>query len=139
MNIKRAITLAVAFAFIQTIHAKVDHFIGLHKNEIKNKMQSEMDAFNLDETSVNKTFNYLKYVDYLAQQTILFFLNENDVCTASKWMCDYVLLDEKVNDLNGKFNKISEDKWQYSHENQTYEVTLEKEDWFFSIITRPKK
>ncbi len=139
MNIKRTIILAVAFACIQTIHAQVGHFIGLHKNEIKTKMQSDLDEFNLDETSVNRTFNYLKYVDYLAQQTILFFLDENDICTASKWMCDYVLLDEKVDELNNEYKETGEDKWQYKHNNQIYEVELEKEDWFFSIITRPKK
>ncbi len=139
MNIKRTIILAVAFAFIQSIHAQVEHFIGLHKNEIKTKMQTEMDKFNLDETSVNKTFNYLKYVDYLAQQTILFFLDENDACTASKWICDYVLLDEKINELNSEYNETDENIWQYTHDHQVYEVKLEKEDWFFSIITRPKK
>lgn len=98
-----------------------------------------MKGFNLDNTSVNKTFNYLKYVDYLGQQTILFFMDENDICTAWKWMCDYSLLEEKVKELNDKFKPAGENRWTFKHNDKQFEVKLDKEEWFFSIITRAKK
>lgn len=114
------------------------HFIGLTKNEIKNKMDEQMDEFNLDNSTVNKSFNYLKYVDYLGQQTILYFMDENDICTASKWMCDYSLLDEKINLLNNLYQNAGENTWKYEQDGTEYQVKLEEEEWFFSMITKPK-
>lgn len=140
MHVKnKVIFVGLLVLFLSAGNSMAIHFIGLHKNEIKVRMENKMKEFNLDESSVNRTFNYLKYVDYLAQQTILFFLDENDICTASKWICDYVLLDEKIDELNSSYNKTGDHAWQYEHNDVIYEVTLEEEDWFFSIITRQKK
>lgn len=102
-------------------------------------MQHEMDDFNLDNSSINKTYNYLKYVDYLGQQTILYFLDENNMCTASKWICDYSLLNEKRDYLNKEYEETGEDTWVYKDENEIYNIKLERENWFFAIITRPEK
>jgi hypothetical protein len=140
MNIKKITISSVAILlFIFTVNAGTHTYIGLNKEEIKTRMQHEMDDFNLDNSSINKTYNYLKYVDYLGQQTILYFLDENNMCTASKWICDYSLLNEKRDYLNKEYEETGEDTWVYKDENEIYNIKLERENWFFAIITRPEK
>ena len=102
-------------------------------------MEKQHPDFNQDNSFVNNSFNYLKYVDNLEQQTWLFFLDDNDYCKSSKLVCDYVLLDEKIAELNKSYLKTGSLSWSYEHNNSSFDVTLKKEEWFFSILTRAKE
>jgi hypothetical protein len=96
-------------------------------------------GFDLDEGAVNKTIKYLKYIDKYNEETWLFFLSNDDVCTRSKLMSDYSNLKIRTDELNKKYKKAGEFKWIYIDKGTTYFVELKKEEWFFTIVTKTKK
>ncbi len=113
------------------------HFIGMHSEAVEEIMTEDYPDFNQDKSFVNKSFNYLKFVDNLEQQTWLFFLDDNDYCKSSKLVCDYLLLDDKVAELNNSYKKVGDLSWKYQENKKNFSVTLKKEEWFFSILTKP--
>jgi hypothetical protein len=119
--------------------AAAQHYIGLHKDEVKQLMKENMKGFNLDNTTVNKKFNYLKYVDALGEQTILYFLDDGDYCKAVRHMCDWAGYNEMLEKMNSTYTQLSSDTWIYEHRGGLYQVKLEEGEWFFTFTTQPKK
>lgn len=135
---KKVISILILVGYY-SLSVSSQHFIGMHSEAINEIMEEHHPDFNQDNSFVNKTFNYLKYVDNLEQQTWLFFLDDNDYCKSSKLICDYVLLDDKVAELNQSYNKTGSLSWSYKNNDNSFDVTLKKEEWFFSILTKAKE
>ena len=114
------------------------HLIGLTKNEVVNEIKTGYPNFFIDNTSVNHAYKYLKYVDRNNEQTLLVFLSENDICTSTKRMVDYLYLDGMKKDLNKRYHKAGTNKWTYSKGNIAYQITLKREEWFFTLFTSKK-
>jgi len=112
------------------------HFIGLHKSEIAGALKEMNPQFKLDKNAVNHTYKYLKYVDKITEQTILFFLSENDICTYVRWMADYSNLGDMTGMLNKNFKKNGTNTWTYSVKGVGYTISLEEEEWYFTISFR---
>jgi hypothetical protein len=115
------------------------HFIGRHKQEVKELMSREMRQLYVDDHSVNTVYNTVKYIDRLGDQTLLFVFSEQDTCLYSKWMCDYSMLNAVIADLNSKYSQSAEDTWSYVHEREPFIVTLTAGDWYFTITTRKEQ
>lgn len=120
------------------LNVSAQNFIGLHKDDVKKMMSSSNPNFILDEGAVNKSFRYLKYVDNLGNQTLLYFLSAEDVCTSSKMMSDYMYLNETTTRFNKKYKKTGIYSWVYYDKNQKYTVQLNCEKWFFTVIIKRK-
>lgn len=112
-------------------------YIGLEKSEIIEKMKDDKPDFSKAKV-INKAYNYLKYQDSFGEQTILFFLNDNDVCTSVKLMSHYVFLGEEVGRLNQKYDQAGDNVWKYKDDGEEYTLELEKGQWFFSVLTKKK-
>ena len=112
-------------------------YIGLQAEEIKKRMQAGEKDFALDETTVNKVYKYLKYVDDLETRTILFFLSDDDVCTWYKIIYDNDLLTPVLQHLDSTCRKISDTVWVEEIDGRQYRKELKREEWFFSVVTRP--
>jgi len=130
---KLLITLTFCVVFM-TINAQ--NFIDLDKSEIAGVMKLNHPQFKLDKNAVNQTYNYLKYVDKMSEQTILFFLSDKDICTYVRWMSDYSNLNDMISMLNTKYKKSGVNTWLYSDKGDTYTVKLEEEEWYFTISFR---
>jgi hypothetical protein len=92
--------------------------------------------FKLDKNAINHTYNYLKYVDKISEQTILFFMSNNNICTYVRWMSDYSNLNDMIGFLNKKYKKTGVNTWSYAERNENYTVKLEEEEWYFTITFR---
>lgn len=114
------------------------HLIGLHKDEVIKEVKAKNRNFVIDNSSVNHTYKYLKYIDKNSEQTLLVFLSEKDICTSTKLMSDYSNLDVLKKDLNMKYKKVGKDMWTYSLKGTAYLVKLKREEWFFTIFTSKK-
>lgn len=115
------------------------HFIGKHKTEVRELMKQERKELYVDDLSVNKVYNTLKYIDRTGDQTLLFVFSEQDTCLYSKWMCDYSMLNAVLADLNSHYSQSAEDTWTYVYEGVPYIITLTAGDWYFTITTRKKQ
>ena len=112
------------------------NFIGLHKNEIAGLLKTVNPQFKLDKSAVNHTYKYLKYVDKVSEQTILFFLSDKDECTYVRWMSDYSNLSDMTGMLNKNYRKNGANSWSYSDKGENYSVTLVEEEWYFTVSFR---
>ncbi len=115
------------------------HYIGLHKDEVKDTMKQYRKDLYEDNSSRNTVYNMVKYIDNLGNQTLYYFFSEQDTCLYSKWVCDYSMLNKVVADLNRNFEQTAEDSWYYSHGGQEYRITLTTGEWFFTVTTKLKK
>jgi hypothetical protein len=128
--------IITAFLLTFSVGLSGQHFIGLHKSEISAALKEMNPQFKLDKNAVNHTYKYLKYVDKITEQTILFFLSENDTCTYVRWMADYSNLGDMTGMLNKNFRKSGANTWTYNVKGIGYTITLEEEEWYFTISFR---
>ena len=131
----RNILLGILLVF-SFIPAGAQHFIGLNAAEIATVIKSSYPRFKLDKNAVNHTYNYLKYVDKITEQTILFFMSDNNICTYVRWMSDYSNLNDMISMLNKNYKKSGVNSWAYIEKGESYTVKLEEEDWYFTITFR---
>jgi hypothetical protein len=125
-----------AIAFILTLQVNGQNYIGLHKDEIASLMKETQRDFKLNTGIINKAYNYLKYEDKVNEQTLLFFLDEDDCCTCVRLMSDYTNLNDVTDTLNSKYTRTGENTWTYKEMDVVYTVRLEKEEWYFTVITK---
>ena len=126
-------------AFVLALRIDAQNYIGLHKDEIISMMDETQRDFRLNTGVINNTYNYLKYEDKVNEQTLLFFLDEDDCCTYVRLMSDYANLRDVLDSLDSNYSRHSEDKWTYRDQGETYMVSLKKEDWFFTVNTKKEE
>jgi hypothetical protein len=114
------------------------HLIGMNKDQLIKEMGKLYPDFVQDNSSVNNTYKYLKYIDRTNEQTLLVFLTDADVCKSTKLISDYTNLLDVKNNL-AKYKPAGKDKWTYTLNGGTYMVTLTREKWFFSVFTSKKE
>lgn len=115
------------------------NLIGKRKAEIGKLMKVMYPDFALDNSIINKTYNYLKYEDKFNEQTMLIFLSDKDECTATKLMSSYSNLLQVKKELGQKYKTAGKDRWQYTENGIKYLVKLKREEWYFSVFTSKEK
>lgn len=129
--------LLSGFIFLLTLSGSAQNLIGRKAEEIRKYMKTEQNIFSLDETTVNKVYKYLKYVDEMETRTALYFLSDDDRCTWYKVVYDNDLLPSVIAGMDSACRKISDTLWLEKSGGKTYQKVLERQDWFFSVITKP--
>ncbi len=129
------VLLLMLFSFQGT----AQEFVGLTAEEIKQRMRAERKDFHLDETTVNRVYRYLKYVDDLETRTILYFLSDEDVCTFYKEIYENDQLNPVKEHLDTTCRKIADTLWLKETPHGTMEKVLVRRDWFFTVTTRPAR
>jgi hypothetical protein len=109
------------------------HYIGMQKDKIAEVLKQQNPDFRIDNSTVNSTYHYLKFVDDVSEQTILFFLSANEECTYVRWMSDYANLNDITNLLNTQYKKAGENRWFYFNEGKRFTVALEEGEWYFTV------
>jgi len=112
------------------------NFIGLNSNEIAGLMKTSNPDFKLDKSTVNHTFKYLKYIDKITEQTALFFMSADDICTYVRWMSDYSNMNDIIEMLNKKYKKSGTNSWSYVDKGENYSGTLVEDEWYFTVSYR---
>lgn len=133
---KKIFVLLVCFFICSQVFSQ--HLIGLNKDEIKAEMKKHYPSFSIDNSVINNTYKYLKYVNKFSEQTMLVFLSDDNKCTATKLISDYSNLIDIKNKLNKTYKAAGKDKWTYKVNGITYQITLTRSDYFFSVFTGKK-
>jgi hypothetical protein len=115
---------------------KGQNFIGMPKNAIPPLVKTRYPEFKLDKGTVNHAYNYLKFVDKVSEQTLLFFLSDKDVCTYVRWISDYSNLSDMIAMLNKNYHKNGANSWTYTDKGDDYSVTLVEGEWYFTVSFR---
>ena len=136
MQISSKYTLAFLVLCTLSLPVLSQNFIGMAPEQIAAVIKSDYPQFKIDKNAVNNTYNYLKYVDKISEQTVLFFLSDKNTCTYVRWMSDYSNLNELLGMLNNKYKKTGINTWTYSDKGENYTVKMEEEEWYFTITYR---
>ncbi len=118
--------------------SETTNYIGMSKDEIIKEMNEKNPGFDLDEGAVNNTYKYLKFVDKNNEETWLFFLSEENICTHTKLMSDYSNLQIRKDEFDKSYKPAGENKWIFINKGIVYIVELKKEEWFFTVIIKKK-
>lgn len=120
-------------------NARAQTMIGLQKEEVKEIIKKEHKAFRRDQTVVNQRFNYLKYVNGLKTRTWILYFDDKDRCKTTKLVCDYNEFDEVLEELNDSFDITGEMKWEYREGKTLIEVSMSKQEWYFTVREASRK
>jgi len=115
---------------------KSQNFIGMSKSDIPALLKTKYPQFRLDKGAVNHAYNYLKFVDKVSEQTLLFFLSEKDICTYVRWISDYSNLNDMTSLLNHAYHKSGTNLWTYTDNGDDYTITLVEGEWYFTVSFR---
>ena len=121
------------------ISIQAQTMIGMSKEEVRARVKNEHREFRKDNTVVKQRFNYLKYVNGIKTRTWILYFTDDDICKTTKLVCDYSEYDEVVEDLSKAHDKVDESKWEYTQDQETFEVTLTKQEWYFSVRETKKE
>ena len=114
-------------------------YIGKNKDRVRQLMKENRKDLFVDESSRNTVYNLLKYVDNNGTQTMLFVFDDKDICQYYQLTCDYALLKKIQKELDEKHTKSEEGLWHFTEEGKKFQVTLKKQEWFFSVLTKEVK
>lgn len=128
------VLLSVILAIPAAINGQ--NFIGLPKEEIPALLKTVNPQFKLDKNAINHTYNYLKFVDKISEQTILFFMSDKNTCTYVRWMSDYSNLNDITGMLSRNYHRNGTGKWNYTDKGEQYNITLVEEEWYFTVTIR---
>lgn len=131
----------ILIAGLQTSNSSLftTHFVGMPKDTLVEVVKEKHRVFKLNTTTINTTYNYLKYEDLINEITVLFFLNKNEECKAIRIMSDYSNINNILSQLNASYKKTDDATWRYGMDRKEYKVTLEEGDWFFTVTIKEKE
>ena len=90
----RVFIICIFLVFAVTV-LSAQNYVDVHKDGIIKLMSEKHRNFKLNKDVINRNYNYLKYEDHISEQTILFFLSDDDYCTLVRWMSAY----SNINDM----------------------------------------
>lgn len=138
---KTIILHIILIAGLQTSNSPLftTHFVGMSKGDVMEVVKEKHRVFKLNTSTINTSYNYLKYEDLINEITVLFFLNEKDECKAVRIMSDYSNINEMLSQLEESYNKTDDSAWMYEANKKEFKVNLEEGDWFFTVTIKEKE
>jgi len=116
---------------MSAIPGQAQSLIDLTKDEVNTVIKKERKDLSLDKSIVKQQFNYLKFVDRGRDETLIVYFTKENVCKTSKSIYDYSVQDEVVENLNAQHEKVGDNKWK----DESIEVTLTEQEWYFTVRT----
>jgi hypothetical protein len=107
--------------------------IGMTKEEVLVNVKNSHREFRRDNSVVKQSYNYLKYVNGLKTRTWILYFTDEDICRSTKMVCDYGEFDEVLEELNKEYEKVEESVWAYKLKDDTVQVTLTRQEWYFTV------
>ena len=128
---------AIALAASSLNPLAAQNYIGLHKTEINMRVRQELPSFRFDNEVNNKNRSFIKFVDDLDEQTILFVLDSTGVCTAVSRMYNTWLYDDVYKSLNHKYLSVGTNLWVEERGGQKFLIQLKRGKWYITVSIKP--
>ena len=133
----RLIIPVLLFTVCSVMHSQ--SLIGLTKEEVKVIVKKDYRRFRKDNSVVKQQFNYLKYVNVNKTRTWILYFTKEDICKTSKLICDYSEYDDVLDHLSTSYENVGESHWEYTKADDTFQVKLTKEEWYFTVRETSKE
>ena len=135
---KRVFFIFIILLISAITKLSAQNYVDVHKDEIIRIMSQKHRNFKLNKDVINRNYNYLKYEDNISEQTILFFLSDDNICTMVRWMSSYANIHDMLSMLNKEYDKTEKNQWTYIKNGKKYVVNLEEGEWFFTVNFKQK-
>jgi len=137
---KKMKNLIITFALFFVSSAMMgQNLIGKSVDDVKKSMKKLYPALSCDDSNLKSLHSTLKFTDKDDLKTLMFFFDESKKCEMSKFMLDNSLLKNSLDTLNKKYDYKGSLKWIESSKGKQYEIILQKNEWFFTLIIQNKK
>jgi len=134
----KSTSICVLFLLFFTTFGFAQEIIGIPKESAAEKVSKIMKGFNLDTSSKNESFNYLKFVNSSGTKTLIVFFSEDNISTHTRMVCDFSEYDFILEEFNKKYKKLSKTSWEFSFNDEKYIINLEEKEWYFVVTTKKK-
>lgn len=114
------------------------NYIGLHKDEIQQRVRQELPGFAFTKEVFNNDRSFIKFENTFEEQTLLFMLNASGYCTSVSRMYNTWLFNRIRDELITKHGKSRNMKWEEIKDGKKFEIELVKGQWFITVVTRSK-
>ena len=132
----RYIVLIIPFWLIQ-LTAQGQNYIGMHKDDIRKLTPKEYKGFGFEKEVENGDRSFIKFVNVIDEQTLLFMVDSKGICTSVSRMYNTWLYDQIQKELKKNYKKKSSDTWIERKDGKEYEIKLKRGEWFITVTTRP--
>jgi hypothetical protein len=130
--------LILAVMIVSGINVSGQNLIGYKYGEIRKYMKENASDMNFNDV-INKKYKYLKYTDSADSQTLMFFLDEDSVCSSVRLTCDAAIKAAKVKEFDSRYKKKGENRWIEKRGRKKYLIELKNEKWSSVITIEPEK
>ena len=113
--------------------------VGMPKEKAKAIVNSEYKEFKRDNSVTKQQFNYLKFVNRDKTRTWILYFTDEDICKTTKLICDYSEFDKVLQKLSSSHKKVGDSQWEYVNKEDTIQVVLSKQEWYFTVRETRKK
>ena len=132
----RYIVLIIPFWLIQ-LTVQGQNYIGMHKDDIRKLTPKEHKGFVFEKEVENGDRSFIKFVNVIDEQTLLFMVDSKGICTSVSRMYNTWLYDQIQKELKKNYKKKGSDTWIESKDGKKYEIKLKNGEWFITVTTRP--
>jgi hypothetical protein len=132
------VCLSVLFLVVFAAPGISQNLIGIQKEAAEEVVRKEMKGFNLDNSSKNESFNYLKFLNSAGTKTLIIFFSKENISTSTRMVCDFSEFDFVTADFKKNYKKITKTSWEYTVGSEKYLVNLEEKEWYFVVTTKKK-
>lgn len=115
------------------------HFVNMHRDSIKLIAKSELPGFVFAKEVDNGNRSFIKYENPFEEQTLICMINDKGICTSVSRMYNTWMFNQLRDQLRTKYGQPQGLIWDFTEDNQRYEVELVKGEWYLTVITRRKK
>lgn len=128
-----------ALLLIAGFSGRGQNYIGLHKDEIRDRVKQELKGFIFITEVNNLDRSFIKFENSFEEQTLIFKLNAEGYCTAVSRMYNMWLFNMLRDEMNARYGKQKGTVWEEEKDGQKYPIELVKEEWYITVLTRIKK
>ncbi len=132
-------TISLVFLLALCFPSSSQNYIGLHKEEIRERVRQEQQGFVFTKEIENGDKSFIKFENTFEEQTLLFVLNAQGYCTSVSRMYNTWLFNRVKTDLDSKFKPAGDHRWIETLQGKEFEVLLRKSEWFITVVTLPLK
>lgn len=132
----RYIVLIIPFWLIQ-LTVQGQNYIGMHKDDIRKLTPKEHKGFAFEKEVENGDRSFIKFVNVIDEQTLLFMVDSKGICTSVSRMYNTWLYDQVQKELKKNYKKKGSDTWIEIKDGKKYEIKLKNGEWFITVTTRP--
>lgn len=134
----RAVLLIMSLLAALTSAASGQIMLSESPESIRKYMKENYPGMVQDVSFRNEHYRYLKFTDSKNDsRTILFFLSDQDRCTAIRFVYEKGSKDDIVDDLNSKYIFSGNNRWYFQENRKRALIELKDEEWFITVTIKP--